>query len=240
MPPSIKMPSIPIIARLTQEHQNLATILQFTTKECIKEQCQYQQNTDIECSAHKMQLILERIEKNLSPYQNPLYSLIKKELDNYNKLKIKSEYYKFSKKLLQKIQENQEQVIFYGLLSNNPLKQSITKFFPNDSLKSTEFNLEYYDLTALDSLIQKAQNIDISTTTFSEELKQVFITKLHNAKRAIELAITAAKALNTIIQKINDISTEPHPESFLEYNNFIQNHIKLCNDYPHAIQKIMY
>ena len=105
-----------------------------------------------------------------------------------------------------------------------------------------KFDLDIYGVIALDALVKKAKALnDKPDQKFieifkEEELRQEFINKLQTAKDSLDMAIAAANQLKTIIAEVTEIINAPPPTS--DYNAFIQNQIKLCNDYPHAIQSI--
>lgn len=225
--PINKALNIPIISQLTEEYRSLADILQFTIKECVQEQLKSEQSINLECNREKMLELLQELDKTVNKNQNPLYKALNGALHKKNNPTPNQ----FAKNLLQQIQQDIPQQTFYQLLAQDSIiKQNLAKFFPNLKISPKGFNLDYYDIDALDALITTITNIDITETQFSKHLKQEFIAKLNNAKQAIESAIDTAIKLKNIIQEIEELRNQPTIEALT----------KLSNDYPHSIKNLQF
>ena len=228
--------------QLSKKQQDLVSILQFTIKESVKQSLNAQSSKALNCNFSNMQSINELLKKTVNnSIIHPDWKLSRALLgimQQIEKAKSKAPP-SLSKELLQNIQQLEyvDSRFFYELLSDSSLKPQIKKFFPT-ATEIGNFDLNYYGIEAINSLITNAESI--STEQFDEPLKEQFINELCVAQKALEEALDVADQLNEIISDVTEIMMEPLPEgSSMDYNDFIKGQIKLCNDYPHAIQAIL-
>ena len=221
-----------LAGRFSEKRQNLAEILQFTIKDCVKRNLDAQpDSTKIDCYTSVIQSIHDSLENDIL---NKLYTPIRHEMMSYQRIKPKPLNHPFSKSLLQIIQQQKDSKNFYNLLCNNSLKQNIAKFFPTGA-PTDQFNLDYYGLEAINSLLESAEKISVEQ--FDESIKNQFIQELLIAQKSLKTAMAIADQLKTILADVTKIMKESPPAG-PDYNIFIKNQIKLCNDFPHKIQAI--
>ncbi|MGD0465177.1 MAG: hypothetical protein ABSA84_00535 [Gammaproteobacteria bacterium] len=227
------------IKNLESQQENLTAILEFTIKECINDDLKREVQEQFSClraPINKLYKELIDIGANAIPNHpdRELCSELRKMLQ-----KNPADIIEVSRKLLEQIQLKQNAKTFYDLLSSDPKRKSLNfklktaRFFPQ-GMPDNKFILDYYGIEAINHLIENAEQI--SQEEFSKSLKEQFINELQVAKKSLDTAMAAANQLKTIIAEVTEIINAPPPTS--DYNAFIQNQIKLCNDYPHAIQSI--